>query len=859
MAAPHVSGAIALAWSAVPNLRRDVAGTRELLDRTAPDVADLTCGGTAEKNNLYGEGHLDAYALVTAAASGPLGGVVVEATRSGHPLPGAAVTLTSEVITRSGRTGADGRIELGRVPAGDYTLTVGFFAQQTQRRTVTVPANGQATQTVDVSEPAPWHQVSGLVVDPAGAPVAGARVTLAGERFPGFVTGTDGRYTGMLPAAGYDVVVDAGRWLAPRTVPLTVDGDEVLDVVLSAKTDRHGYAAGESAAGWLTGGAILPLTGEDASRTVELPWPMTFYGDTQREVTVHSDGYLRFGTDTIGATGTNQALPVRGGPGAIFAFWDDLLLDHRSTVRTLRAGTAPDRKFVVSWLRAAVRDSAGNRVDVQVVLGEDGTVTVQYRNLDTDAPAGIGGGATVGIQAPGGRDGLAYGVDEPVLDASTAVTFRLPGAGLLRGTVRDANDRQPLAGATVTVVPMSALPPATTVTDAVGFYQLEVPAGDVVVVASTTGYGGPNQQVTVAASRMHRHDIKLLAPLLSANKASVSVTARPGGVRTPTVTLTNHGGTAANWSVREIDSPTPPTSVPGRVLSSFPLTDMNRAYGIGYRDGELFVSNSYFWGQLMRYGTDGQLRGDGVVEPMNGWPSDLTYLADRDLMCGPSLSIVGELPIVCFDPDTLEVRQTLTGDWMGQYYYGLTYRSSDDTFYLAGDGRIRQIAGFGHDEPGVVLGECLPAVPWIGGLALNEEHNVLWGINNDHTGEAIWAMDPDSCAILGSIPDPDPDPISGAGLSLDDNGDLWVLGQAPTQFNRATAYHVDGGLPAYGDVPWLSVTTPTGTVEPGAKGAVQLTIDATGLAPGEHVATLLMLSDSPKMPAIPVTVTVTVT
>jgi hypothetical protein len=158
-----------------------------------------------------------------------------------------------------------------------------------------------------------------------------------------------------------------------------------------------------------------------------------------------------------------------------------------------------------------------------------------------------------------------------------------------------------------------------------------------------------------------------------------------------------------------------------------------------------------------------------------------------------------------------------------------------------------------------VLGECLPAVPWISGLALNEEQNVLWGINNDHTGEAIWAMDPDSCTILGSIPDPDPDPVSGAGLSLDDNGDLWVLGQAPTQFNRAVAYHVDGGLPAYGDVPWLSVTTPTGVVEPGAKGAVQLTIDTTGLAPGEHVATLLMLSDSPKMPAIPVTVTVTVT
>ncbi|MDG4764534.1 S8 family serine peptidase [Solwaraspora sp. WMMD406] len=822
MAAPHVSGAVALAWSAVPHLRRDVATTRELLARTAPDVADLTCGGTPEKNNVYGEGHLDAYAMVTAAA-----------------------------------TGDDGIVRLGRLPAGEYPLTVSFFAQRTQRQTITVPADGQVSTTVDISEPAPWHPVSGTVVDPDGHPVAQARVTLAGESFPGFVTASDGRYSGMLPEADYDVVVDAGRWLAPRTVGLTVDGERTLDVTLEAKTDRHGYAVGVTEAAWTTGGNVLALTGDTASRTVPLPWPVTFYGQTYSEITVHADGYLTFGADPGAGAGAGAGADTDAS-AAVFAFADDLVLDHRSTVRTVRTGDNPDRGFVISWLRAGVKDSPGTRIDAQVVLGENGTVTVRHRNLDPTSAAGTGGGATVGIQSPYGRDSLAYSVDEPVLDETTAVTFRVPGHGLLRGTVRDDNDRQPLAGATVTVHPSSG-PPLTTRADADGFYQLQVPAGEVVVTASMTGYGGPAALVPVGDSRMHRYDIGLLAPLLIGNKAAVSVTARAGGVRTPTVTLTNHGGVSANWTAREIDSPTPPESVPGKVLSTFPLPDMNRAYGIGYRDGELLISNSYFWGQMMRYGTDGQLRESGVVQPMTGWPSDLTYLADRDLMCGPSLSFTGELPIVCFDPDTFEVRETLTGEWAGGYYYGLTYRSSDDTFYLAGNGAIRRLAGFGHDEPGAVLGQCTPAVPWMSGLALNQEQDVLWGINNDHTGEAIWAMDPDSCEILGSIPDPDPDPISGAGLSLDDNGDLWVLGQAATQFYQATAYHVDASLPAYRDVAWLSVAEPSGVVTAGGKGTVHLTIDTAGLAPGKHTATLLIVNDSPKMPAVPVTVTVTVT
>ena len=66
MASPHVAGAIALLWSGVPSFERDIDATRALLDDTAINVSALTCGGTADDNNVFGEGRLDAKALVDA-------------------------------------------------------------------------------------------------------------------------------------------------------------------------------------------------------------------------------------------------------------------------------------------------------------------------------------------------------------------------------------------------------------------------------------------------------------------------------------------------------------------------------------------------------------------------------------------------------------------------------------------------------------------------------------------------------------------------------------------------------------------------------------------------------------------------
>ncbi|MER2599799.1 MAG: S8 family serine peptidase [Caldilineales bacterium] len=69
MAAPHVSGVVALIWSANPALIGQIDATEALLNRTARPVADQTCGPSniPGYNHTYGWGAVDALAALRAS------------------------------------------------------------------------------------------------------------------------------------------------------------------------------------------------------------------------------------------------------------------------------------------------------------------------------------------------------------------------------------------------------------------------------------------------------------------------------------------------------------------------------------------------------------------------------------------------------------------------------------------------------------------------------------------------------------------------------------------------------------------------------------------------------------------------
>jgi hypothetical protein len=64
MAAPHVAGAVALLWSARPDLKNQITPTEQLLDAAAVPVWSTACGDAGWPNNTFGYGRLDVQAAL---------------------------------------------------------------------------------------------------------------------------------------------------------------------------------------------------------------------------------------------------------------------------------------------------------------------------------------------------------------------------------------------------------------------------------------------------------------------------------------------------------------------------------------------------------------------------------------------------------------------------------------------------------------------------------------------------------------------------------------------------------------------------------------------------------------------------
>lgn len=179
MASPHTAATVALMWSASPAIRGDVAATEKLLDETAIDTDNTACGGTAARNNVWGEGRLDAYAAVGATPRGPLGALGGRVGSGDTAVADATITLDGP-MKATVTTGADGSYALPKVMAGDYRVTASKFGFHAAEATVTVVENETATKDFALVQ-APSATLSGVVTTEAGAE-AGAGVTVRGTR-----------------------------------------------------------------------------------------------------------------------------------------------------------------------------------------------------------------------------------------------------------------------------------------------------------------------------------------------------------------------------------------------------------------------------------------------------------------------------------------------------------------------------------------------------------------------------------------------------------------------------------------------------------------------------------------------------
>jgi hypothetical protein len=161
MAGPHVAGVVALLWSARPQLTRDIATTKTVLQNTAnPGVTvnpPQTCGGTPSTtipNNSFGYGRVDVLAAVNAVPN-----ITPTPTPTSTPTPTPPATPGADFHTLTPCRIADTRNANG--PLGGPSLTASAIRN---------------------------FSVAGVCGVPFSAKAAAANLTVVGPTGPGYLT-----------------------------------------------------------------------------------------------------------------------------------------------------------------------------------------------------------------------------------------------------------------------------------------------------------------------------------------------------------------------------------------------------------------------------------------------------------------------------------------------------------------------------------------------------------------------------------------------------------------------------------------------------------------------------------------------
>ncbi|RAO39010.1 C5a peptidase [Micromonospora saelicesensis] len=553
MAAPHLAGAIALLYSAAPSLVGDVNATRALLNGAAIDKADDQCGGTAADNNVYGEGRLDALALLNAAPTGDIGtlaGTVTDAT-SGAPIAGATLTLTG-ASERELTTGADGKFST-QLPAGDYQVAVAAFGYASTTRTATV-AKG-ATTTLDVALTAvPSVNVTGAVTDGSGHgwPLY-AKVTVTGvSGVYDYTTPSNGRYSIKLPAGqtytlkyepqypGYqtvtkEVVVGSGNATANVAVPVD---STVCTTAPGYTTGSDGeyetFDATTTPAGW----TVVDNAGSGQV------WKFTDDGD-RGNLTGGTGNFAMIDSDNYGA-GTSQ---------------DTSLV---SPVVDLTSVTAPVIRFNQDFNQ--LNDDTAD-VDLSI---DGGATWTNVLRQETD----VRGPKLTEIPIPQAAGKAQVQVRFHYYDASyewwwevdnvligSQVTCVPVDGGLVVGNVRDKNDDSYVNGATVTSKDRPAEKAVTVATPddpglADGFYWLYSSlTGEHPFTATAGNYVSQTKPVDVEADWATTANFQLAAGRLAVTPTQLSATLQmPNGKTSKSFTVTNTGGAPVEVKFGERDN-----------------------------------------------------------------------------------------------------------------------------------------------------------------------------------------------------------------------------------------------------------------------------------------------------------------
>lgn len=137
---------------------------------------------------------------------------------------------------------------------------------------------------------------------------------------------------------------------------------------------------------------------DEGLATVNLPFPVTFYGNLYNKVVVSSNGFVTFDTSYFENSFTNQALPNTNPPNnLIAAFWDDLDGSSAGTIYTQKVGN----QFIIQWHNWGHFPAGTENMIFQIVLVQNSsTIYLVYEHIVDQ------GNATYGIENSDGTAAL---------------------------------------------------------------------------------------------------------------------------------------------------------------------------------------------------------------------------------------------------------------------------------------------------------------------------------------------------------------------------------------------------------------------------------------------------------------------
>jgi subtilisin family serine protease/N-acetylneuraminic acid mutarotase len=542
MAAPHISGVVALLISAAPGLRGNLDSIFQLLNDTATDTPNTQCGGTDDFNNVFGEGRVNAFAAVNAAPRGDTGKVQGTVTNSATGAPIAGATVSSGAVSVT--TSASGAYSL-TLPAGDNTVTVTAFGFATETATVSLPAGGIATLNFAL-DPQATVTLSGAVKDGSGHgwPLY-AKIEVAGR--PGAPI-----YTNPFTGA-YSLSVPANTTYTLKVTPVYTGYQVKTETVVVGGSN-------------LTHDISVPVTADCTAKGYELQLPAlateTFDGTTAPAGwSVVNRGALGWqfndpkatGNLTGGTGGFADADSDAAGSGTTFD--SDLI----SPTYDLSSAAAPVLRF-----NSDFRD-LGDEDFADISLSTDGGTTwtrVYHETASKRGPrveelalAGAANKSAVKLKfSYGGTYDWWWQVD----NVSIVQRFCTPVAGgLVAGFTKDFNTGAGLNGVTVTSVDKPtekttsvATPDDPNIGD--GFYWLYSSlTGDHPFTASKNPYAAETKTVPVGADTTTQADFSLRSAKLSVGPTSIEAYVTLGQTRKASVTVTNSGSAPTEVEVVE--------------------------------------------------------------------------------------------------------------------------------------------------------------------------------------------------------------------------------------------------------------------------------------------------------------------